>query len=300
MKTTIDKLGCRFPIGPIGADGEVPELMTQSRTFSFCDWTTPLELKIGEIRENNKAISAAQHAQEVLSIVLASWAGQPTNASHRERTKLFLAVAAAADVLTAWLQLRRIVAGNFCTMNLVCPFCDNKFDYRVDLGSIEVETLSPPMDPHFVAPLDSEYMIAGKLRSELTFGEVTWQHHIDMVGMGFNIPRIELASIAAAVKGAGLTQKGFVEEPFSVSGVDLEVLPKPSRDGLLQYLKENRLGPDFGLDVRCPVSACRHRIETSIDSFFTNRISSPSERGKKYGRKSSISHMATKADSPGT
>ena len=265
MKDTIkaEDLGYQLPIGK-----------TTGRSFKFKPWRAKDERQVGEIRARNRKMSVGEFTTEVLSHFLVEWCGEDWTEKASKEKKLAINQSFAADVHHAWVMLRREALGDILPMSVTCSSCGENFQFRAELGSIDVATVEDGgiiETPHVLRD-GIEYR--GDTRHTVTLAPLRWNVFEKIKGGGLNIGKIKLQVIAGSIVGLG-----GVEGQIQLAPGMLDDMTKFDIETLSSKLDDFQPGPDFRLDVDCPScgAANRESISWLYDSFFSMGASSISE-----------------------
>ena len=262
METTIittEELGYELPIGK-----------ESGRSFSFKPWKAKDERAIGEIRAKNKAMSIGVFTSEVLAHFLLEWCGEDWAEKSQKEKRLAINQSFAADVHHAWIMLRREALGDILPMQIQCANCGEKFEFRAELGSVEVSKIEEGALLEHPFALRDGFEYRGDTRKIVTLAPLRWSVFEKIKG-GLNVGRIKLQVVAGSIVGVG-----GLDGQVQISPAMLDEMTKFDLESLSSGLDELQPGPDFRLDIGCP--HCGHENKDSIswlyDSFFSTGGSS--------------------------
>mgnify|MGYP003152832676 CR=1 FL=1 len=231
----VDDLGYQLPIGnPSG------------RSFAFKPWKAKDERQIGDIRARNRSMSIGAFTTEVLAHFLTEWRGEDWEGKSQKEKKLALNTSYAADVHHAWIQLRREALGDVLPMTITCSGCAQKFEFRAELGTIDVSKIDEDDILETPFPLRDGLEYRGETRNAVTIAPIKWNVFERMKG-GANIGKIKLQVLAGCIVGLN-----GVEGQVQIAPAMLDEMSKFVLESLSASLDSVQPGPDFRLEVECP------------------------------------------------
>jgi hypothetical protein len=268
--TTINELGDTLPIGKVAPDG------TRLRDFAFKGWRTSEEKAIGKYREENPGLSHGQFVTYVLAYFLTHWCGESFEGVPIPKRMLSLSTGYAADVLYAWIALRRQALSDELKMDLHCGKCRQVIPYAISLGTVDVKEVED----------DEPLTVPFQLRDGLTYREqdnriltlapLHWFVHEGATTGGVNLGDLKTKVVCGSIVGLDQVDGDvrLPEEALDLTKYDLEQL--------VAYVNDWQPGPDLSIDVTCTKCSSRlvHSIPWMIDDFFSLRASSTSGQSK--------------------
>lgn len=299
MKTiTLGDLGNRMSVGLDVPSGSRPV------EFGFRAWTTQDDLSIGKERADHQAMNPATLVDRILARMLTHWGPHDFQGMGEAERGLHLSRARAADVFTAWAQLRRATLGNSLPEQIRCRGCRTTFVYDIDLSTLECEVLEEGDFLHSEVDLfdglTAEDRTGSHVHQSVVLQPVRWE-----VYRGLQMKDLASAKqkiIAASVVGSGLGDDDQPHERLYLTpefhGVTLS---KQDLELLSDAIDQGAFGPRLRIEPTCPTCGfvTVESISWVYDSFFSVRASSRLHRRKRSDDRSSISSSTPKEGSPG-
>lgn len=259
-KTTLAERGLVVPLGPIGG-------RASDRAFELRRWTAKDEREIGEILVREKRIGRVEFATRVLAHFLTTWYGKSLAEMKEAERAYLIRQSFAADVMYAWFALRVHALGPDISIPMVCPQCEHKFVYDVDIGQTDclVTDEGPPRWPR-------------TLRDGLPMGDVTamtftmepvrWRVYERLHEAGLNVGRVAYHLISGSVVGVDTVQGDYALAEGLYEGLskyDLELLKADVRD----------CDPGLDLEMKLSCPNCTRDIEIQHDWEYATFFSIP-------------------------
>ena len=266
--TTLSELGFELPVGTEPATGAD----VRGRAFAFKSWRASDERVVGAMRDKDRSMTQGSYVAAVLAHFLTEWGHHDFASMDAKSRRLVLNQSFAADVFAAWMQLRRQVLGDECTIDVACTACRAQFGYDVQLGTVEVRTLPDGTRTASPFSLRDGFEWRGELRKAGILRPVRWAVY-ESLGKGggsINVGEMKLALLASAVSGlAG------VEGALHLPSAALD-LTKYDLETLTLQVDETQPGPDLSIEDKCPECGTdfRRTMPWTYDAFFSVRSSS--------------------------
>ena len=261
--TTAGELGNTLPVG-IDGDGGV-----RARSFDFRPWRGKDERVIGTLRDKNRSMPPGQFATRVLAYFLTHW-GQRSLDGLGDREKWHLIASSyVADVLYAWVALRRKAMGDTIEMSITCPVCHKVFPFRGNLSDLPVTVVDENDILREPYALKDGFNYLGDESNALTLEPPRWSMYENLGAEGLNIGAIKMRTIGASIVAVG-------DKEARVAAEQLDELTKRDLEELYAQVSERQLGPDMRVDTVC--LGCGFAMNRSLawgyESFFSATSSS--------------------------
>lgn len=254
---------------PIGSSVDPSD--PRGKAVDFRPWRGRDERAIGEMRGKHRNLTPGQLTSRVLAHFVTQWCGHDFSAMSTPERLVALALAPAADVLTAWLHLRVAALGPEFSMTLVCPSCGHEMEYEIDLGTLEIRCPETLEDTAFDVPLDDGLLYGNKKVKSVTLGVIPWQGYEATTASGAR----DLADLQMRLLVSAVTR--LDGQPGRLRVNDLDDMTKRDLAGLARGLDERVLGPDLSVDPDCP--RCTGPVRAVLSWVYDGFFSAPS-RGR--------------------
>ena len=257
-KIALAELGARLPIG-VGP--------TLEKDFGVRVWKTKDERELGQKKKSAKRFG--EFVTVVLGHMLSSLGGVAFGPElDANQRALMFSNMYVADVLYAWLYLRREAIGPTLDLRVTCPRCpDTKFQFAGDLNSVEIGTVDSLDDLTWTYVLKHPIEVRKKRVESFQVRTPTWGHIKDFIGD----PNTSLAKLLA-VRSAIIGVNGE-SAPVRLTENELDELSKVDFEGIFAGFSSPTefLGPNMAIEVECP--SCMHPlfqpIDWTYDGFFS-------------------------------
>ncbi len=175
-----------------------------------------------------------------------------------EKKMILISQMYMGDVFATYCNLRAKTLGNTLGLQIVCPGCNNKFDFNGDLDTLEVVTAEKEEDKIFDYELKVPFEINGKTITGFKIGLPKW-HTIESATNSNLGPT---GAKIGAILGSIVEVKGD-KSIKAISENELEELSKSDFEILVQKIDDNVLGPIMTIEVGCP--KCKRDLIQAID-----------------------------------
>lgn len=238
------------------------------RGFAFKPWRTKDEKAVCEVRDKNRAITAAAFASEVLAHFLTEWCGVAFGPLKQSERRLHLAQALAGDVLHAWIQLRRQALGDDFEVPLSCRSCRTEFAYEIDLSTMEVNVAADGENLRRKVELRDGFEWRGQDVREVTVQPLRWTVY-EGLNASLNTGTLKVRSIASAI--CELDGQPLLA-PLPEHALDLT---KWDLESVAATIENENLGPDLAIEDFCPQCGAKVRqsFPWTYDLFFSKTAS---------------------------
>lgn len=261
---TVGDLGLRLVTGTGPLDGS----KARNTSLAFRDWTAADERKLAAFRKKHKNLSPAAMVTHVLGRFVTQW-GEHNFAEMSDAQKLnVMGLATAADVFHAWVLLRTENLGEDYTIEFLCPECDGKVVYTIDLESIETQVpVSPSTNLAREFDLRKGIQYEKERRKTARVAPLRWRTHL---ALGEN-PRIDFSEIKLAVIEGSLIGLDGIEGEIIVPSVSVDTLVKRDLEALFDFINDESPGPDLSVKLDCPHCAVNlaRPMRWEYDLFFS-------------------------------
>lgn len=281
-----------LPIGTTTPGG------SRGRAVAFKPWMLDDDLELGRILEEYPNLSAAEYASHVLAHFLTTFGHHEMQEAKIGERLLILGQASQADVMTAWVLLRRHAMGNDVDVDLECGNCHREFIYVVDAGSIELTVLNDDEPLSRTLRISETLRFRGQDVRDVILGPTKWRGYCATAKDRGNIMAIRAGLVVGSIEGfADSTKPGAPAEAELRSQMTKRTLETLAAD-----VESHRLGPSFEIETKCP--DCRKKVGGVVPwpyaSFFSRRASSREEASKPPAISSPTSSTEAREDSPST
>lgn len=253
--------GPNLPIGLIGPDGKL------HKTISTLPWRTKEEREIAKNVKPNMAMGA--HVSIVLALLTSQFGFREWGDKEKlgEKTT-FIGTAFMADVLYAYVWLRREALGDEIVLNLTCTSCEKPFKFHGDLGSVEVRGVEEVADLDWFYDLRNPVKLRGTTVKRFRCNQPRWAS-------------VARAQVHSQSEGKILAARGCIaginDDAATIVLADNEIdeLSKFDLEALTGQLNKDFIGPKMAVEGEC--ENCGNEFLVPIDWEY-NRFFSTSSR----------------------
>lgn len=273
---TLREWGQKLPIGIINHKSK-----TLGREFTVRKVDFKVEKDISDFwtkyRKMMSSVSLMDYLPCVLSFVLTTLDGQNIQKFPPEKRMAMIRQMFLGDIFYAYAWARIEALGPDFTLKLIeCPICNHKFDFPVDLTTLEVNVREKYEDLTKRVVLRDGFNIGEKHYDTISMMPYTFDaiSGIDMDNSadGFaGILKACVSNIEGMPEGAVITDS----EISQMSKYDMALI-----DSKVDFVTG---GPDWTVEIKCPKPSCGydwfHAIDWTYASFFA--LSSRSMRRRR-------------------
>lgn len=271
QKTTCGELGNTLPIG-VPSNPQDPS-SPRDKHFSFKPWTVKDERVVGGIRDKNRGMSHATFVAHVLAHFLEQWGPHDFTDMSTKNKLLYLTQSYSADILAAWVALRREAIGDDLLMEISCPVCRAKFKREFDLAETDATVAGEDEELTFPVGLRHGLKFKDQIHKTLTLEQLRWSVYEKLTkSRSLNTGAFKVAMLASSVVAVG-------SDPIRLPDSAFDEMTKYDLEVATTEINDRQLGVDLSLDTTCPDCGTEFQrsIEWVYDSFFS--VSSSSHGG---------------------
>ena len=275
---TLVEWGRQLPIGILDAKNK-----TLGREFSVkkIDFHVEREISLywNKYRKTSSKVNVIDYIPIVLAHTVQTLDGQDITKLSIDRKLGAIRAMFMGDVMYMYAYERVETLGpDFLLKFVECPMCGGKFDYPVNLSSLEIATRDDYADL-----LKSVELRDGFSINNVTYKKVTMMPFTFQAVSGMDIEN-ETDSLAFLLKASVCGIEGLPEgTPMTDSEVtQLSKFDMATLDSKMGYVSG---GPDWTIDIKCKNSSCELEWVTAIDwrysDFFAHSSRSTMRRRSK-------------------
>lgn len=272
----LSQWGKKLPIGVLNS--EKTEL---NKEFDLIPLNWKIERDVSNEFKSKQHVTVGDHVDTILAFTVQSIGGKDISQKKIAHKKLIFQQMFLADVFYMYAYLRLLSLGKELKLTEIrCPYCNQKFQYTVDVSTMDVIVHEDPSKIYYSIKLRDGFDLASQHYNELILKPALWSMMYSKLTQSLNISEkfaamflASIHSIPGALDGLILTESQL--EKFSRYDV-----------ALIEEAMENSVtGPQWEAQVVCP--SCSRNSDININWMYGNFFSI-SYRCQQLARQSTI------------
>jgi hypothetical protein len=269
------ELGAQLPIGTVDQNTQ-----TLLKSMEHRRWNLKVEKQVGALKDKGRSITGVQYASAVLQSLYTRLGGIEIDPDAADKKSVTLRRAAIgqlwmADVLYAYVWLRRQTLGPKIELQYSCPGCGRPQMVYADLDTLDVRVVDKIEECYWTYELKYPIHARGQEIKHLKMGPTRW-HAIEKAAASgaADTGSVKAFVIWAAIMGVDELSGALLTED------ELDEMDKVDIETLSSEFDARNVGPDMLVEIDCPSchQESKHSLNWAADDFFA--VSSRSKAGR--------------------